>query len=368
MVSINKIQPKAYEYLRAASKDCLLQTKPISPKIQQFKNLKLDCDKFERLQYSKTEIENAYKEYQNSPYINYYLRKSEPLSIKSNQIVSCLKQGIGQSKPISGKFFRGLQDCKDDKNIVEKLIFNNKGFTSTSPEGKKSYAETFFQPRNGVLVEFDLKTPIKAFKPNEYEVIFDTNTFLPDKYELTKIKDRYYKITEKTNSLPATKIAHFDKGGTIVFGELPSDYFQTRTALFDEKPSMKFKFIKSKTKSNNSSNNHNEIREMLPHYHLDLLRSNGPKSGTKAVQSIVKESLDNPLTKGRVTLDAQDIDKVGSPAGFYYKLGFRFSNNKLNDEFANWIKNGGKREDAPQANGFMFLPKENIKCCLDYGK
>ena len=127
MISVSKIQPKLYEYLRATSKASLVQTKPINTTGVQLKNLKLDCDKFEKLKYSNTEIEKAYKEYQNSPYINYYLRKSEPLSIKSNQIVSCLKQGINQSEPISGKFFRGIQDCKDDQNIVEKLVFNNKG-------------------------------------------------------------------------------------------------------------------------------------------------------------------------------------------------------------------------------------------------
>ena len=104
MISFNKISPKAYEYLRISSKDCLLQTKPVnSVGIRQFKGLKLDWDKFEKLKFSDAQIKNAYKEYQNSPYVNYYLRKSEPLSIKSNQVVSCLKQAINKSEPTSGK-------------------------------------------------------------------------------------------------------------------------------------------------------------------------------------------------------------------------------------------------------------------------
>lgn len=367
MISISKIQPRAYEYLRASFKDSLLRTNSInSAKIQPFENLKLDCDRFEKLKYSKTEIENAYKAYQKSPFVNDYLRKSEPLSIESNKIVSCLKQAINQSEPLSGKFYRGIQYCKDDKNSVEKLVFNNKGFTSVSPESNRRYAETFFQPRSGVLIEFDLKKPIKGFKANGYEVIFDTNAFTSDKYNLIKIKDRHYKVVEKTHSIPATKIAHFDKGGTIVFGELPQDYYQIRKELFEESSLPKFKFIQRKSKTNSKCCE--GIKEILPHYHIELLRSHGPNTGTIAVQNTVKESLDNPLTKGRVTLEAEDIDKVGSPAGFYYKLGFRFGNPKINKEFDNWLQNGGKRENAPQTTGFMFLPKENIEQCLSYGK
>ena len=199
MISFNKISPKAYEYLRISSKDSLLQTKPVnSVGIRQFKGLKLDWDKFEKLKFSDAQIKDAYKEYQNSPYINYYLRKSEPLSIKSNQVVSCLKQTINKSEPTSGKFFRGLQNCKDDIDTIKKLVLNNKGFTSTAPETNKRYAESFFQPKNGVLVEFDLKTPVRAFKANEYETIFDINAFTPDKYNVIKIKDGYYKVIEKT--------------------------------------------------------------------------------------------------------------------------------------------------------------------------
>lgn len=33
-----------------------------------------------------------------------------------------------------------------------------------------------------------------------------------------------------------------------------------------------------------------------------------------------------------------------------------------------WLRNGGKRENAPFVIGQMFLPKENISHCLNYGK
>ena len=49
MISVSKIQPKLYEYLRATSKASLVQTKPINTAGVQLKNLKLDCDRFEKL-------------------------------------------------------------------------------------------------------------------------------------------------------------------------------------------------------------------------------------------------------------------------------------------------------------------------------
>lgn len=136
MISINKVVPHIYDYLKVAGKSSVLQTKP--KELLQFKGLKLDCDKFEFVRHSADEIEKAYKEYANSPYINAYLRQQAPLSQKSNNIVSCLKQAIRESEPVTGKFYRGLSNCADEEG-VRKFIFNNKGFTSVVPEYKLGF-------------------------------------------------------------------------------------------------------------------------------------------------------------------------------------------------------------------------------------
>lgn len=60
------------------------------------------------------------------------------------------------------------------------------------------------------------------------------------------------------------------------------------------------------------------------------------------------------------------IDGKTSPAGFYYKLGFRFANDESNKVMQNWFKTSGRREDSPMETGMMFLPAENIKHCLNY--
>ena len=97
--------------------------------------------------------------------------------------------------------------------------------------------------------------------------------------------------------------------------------------------------------------------------------SGGKGSGTAAVQNVVEESLSNPLTKGRVMLDASSIDGKTHPAGFYYKLGFRYKQPAYNQELEAWLANGGKRENSPMfPSAVMYLPKENIEHCLNYGK
>ena len=109
-----------------------------------------------------------------------------------------------------------------------------------------------------------------------------------------------------------------------------------------------------------------ETQSILPHYHIDKLWSTGKGSGTNSVQSVVRESVNNPKTAGRVTLDACCIDGKTSPAGFYYKLGFRFKDQKMNKQLEEWIANGGKRENSPFLTGMMYLPAENIEHCLNY--
>ena len=65
-------------------------------------------------------------------------------------------------------------------------------------------------------------------------------------------------------------------------------------------------------------------------------------------------------------IHADVIDGKTSPAGFYYKLGFRFVNNDNNKVLQNWIEKGGSKEKSPMLTGMMYLPSENIRHCLNY--
>jgi len=109
-----------------------------------------------------------------------------------------------------------------------------------------------------------------------------------------------------------------------------------------------------------------EIKLLKGRYFLAYLWANGKGEGTKFVQEVVKKSMKNPNSNGRVVLEAEMIDGEKSPAGFYYKLGFRFANQKYNRYLEEWNKNGGRKNNAPCITGVMYLPKENIQQCLNY--
>jgi len=162
---------------------------------------------------------------------------------------------------------------------------------------------------------------------------------------------------------------HKSKGGTIAYNYLPDNYKKlVSRELIPAKPERFVEFGGWKYKQKATPAHYQETYETLPSYHIDKLWSKGKGTGTRSIQDVVRKSLADIETQGRVTLEACCIDDVSAPGGFYYKLGFRFSDSEMNNLCEQWLKNGGKREDAPFAVGQMFLPKENISHCLNYGR
>ncbi len=89
--------------------------------------------------------------------------------------------------------------------------------------------------------------------------------------------------------------------------------------------------------------------------------------GTKVVQSLVERSLADKNCKGRVVVNAEIIDGKTSPAGFFYKLGFRFVEPDRNEILKNWVKQN-TLIDAPKLTGMMYLPEKNIQKVLLYNE
>ena len=179
--------------------------------------------------------------------------------------------------------------------------------------------------------------------------------------------------SKAVNSGSFTKFAmtttHKDSGGTMVFGYLPDNYIKLSSREFVEaKPERIAKFgrLKSKKMLPAEPAHWEETYVTLPHYYIDKIWSTGKGSGTNSIKDVVKRSLSDIETQGRVMLDACCIDGKTSPAGFYYKLGFRFKDNSMNQQCQKWLEEGGKRENTPFLTGIMFLPKENISHCLNY--
>lgn len=158
--------------------------------------------KFDKIDETKKLLDNiyrAYRKYAESPYINEYLRKGIPLSEQSQEIVEALKQAISHNK-VSGKFIRGLTPAKNNRletvEDVSEFIFGNKGFTSVVPEMNSDYANCFALGKNGAKVIFDIKS-MPGYKASDYEVLFDTEAFTPDKFDIAKIGKNLYKVTQK---------------------------------------------------------------------------------------------------------------------------------------------------------------------------
>lgn len=158
-------------------------------------------------------------------------------------------------------------------------------------------------------------------------------------------------------------------GGKVPFPEYPDYYMELVSEKFVQAvPERVVKYSSFEHKFPAVPAHMQKEYNFKPHYRIDKLYSLGKGSGTNAVQKVVRESLFDKETEGRVLVYADCIDGYSYPSGFYYKLGFRFNKSDLNQQFEQWLKTGGKKENAPTVSGMMHLPKENIEHCLNYGK
>ena len=146
-----------------------------------------------------SDIITSYKEYAECPYINDILRTGSALSENSQKIVNSLKLAISNNR-LTGKFVRGISPTRANKletiDDVSKFIFDNKGFTSVVPEMNADYANCFALGRNGVKVIFDVKN-FPGYRANNYEVLFDTNAFTRDNFDIIQEGEKLFKIVEK---------------------------------------------------------------------------------------------------------------------------------------------------------------------------
>jgi len=172
-------------------------------------------------------------------------------------------------------------------------------------------------------------------------------------------------LTKPLNGIQKTYdcVSYIDDMGCTIGGYIPDNYLTVKKIFREAVRAYKTIFGERIP----ASPAHWEERAVLkPSYTILHLESHGKGQGTEAVKDVLRRSLADPKTEGRVTLHASMIDGESSPAGFYYKLGFRFTNVENNEILAKWMKNGGRKENAPNLSGFMYLPTENIKHCLNY--
>lgn len=159
----------------------------------------LEPENIQRTKNLLSDIISSYKEYAKCPYINNFLRTDAALSENLQKILKSLKLAISNNR-VTGKFIRGISPTKTNKletiEDVSKFIFDNKGFTSATPETHADYANCFALGKNGTKVIFDVKD-FPGYKANNYEVIFDTNAFTRDKFDIVQEDKQLFRIFPK---------------------------------------------------------------------------------------------------------------------------------------------------------------------------
>lgn len=197
MSVINKLY-SGIKYIAPHMSPVVKGTKPSSPLV--LKGLKLDTAEFRTAEQIAQDIKNAYTEYSKSPYINQLLRENAPLSEANKKLISNLKLAINRSEPLTGKFVRGITGTRKMRvtpENIEKFVFNNPGFTSTTPIENKSFASSFSYEGNGAMLTFEITKPMKAYKASNYEVLFDTQAFTPDKFKIIHEGGSNYRVVQK---------------------------------------------------------------------------------------------------------------------------------------------------------------------------
>jgi len=103
-------------------------------------------------------------------------------------------------------------------------------------------------------------------------------------------------------------------------------------------------------------------------YIIDYIQS--PKArcglGTEAVKQLAEKAMFDSKADGRIVTFSAPIMKESSPALFFYKLGFRFTDPYSNEVMEECLQKN--MPDLPAQIGMMYLPKNRLKKLLMYGE
>ena len=103
-------------------------------------------------------------------------------------------------------------------------------------------------------------------------------------------------------------------------------------------------------------------------YIIDYIQS--PKTrcglGTAAIKQLAEKAMFDSKADGRIVTFSAPIMKESSPALFFYKLGFRFTDPESNDIMEECLQKN--MPDLPAQIGMMYLPKNRLQKLLMYGE
>ena len=155
----------------------------------------------------------------------------------------------------------------------------------------------------------------------------------------------------------------FRRGDNIIIaGEIDDDYVDIveEDIVKEHYPNQDYSFLqlpveKKKTK-------------YLKHcYVIDYILSPTQRrgQGTEAIKGLAERAMFDKRTDGRIVTFSAPVVKESSPALFFYKLGFRFTDPKGNEYMEECLRKNVP--DIPPQIGMMYLPKHNLHKLLRYG-
>ena len=111
-----------------------------------------------------------------------------------------------------------------------------------------------------------------------------------------------------------------------------------------------------------------KIRYLKNCYIIDYIQSPKPYCGlgSEAIKNLAEKAMFDPKAQGRIVTFSAPMIKEASPAIFFYKLGFRFTDPECNENIEKCLRD--KTTDAPPQVGMMYLPKSQIHKLLRYGE
>ena len=167
--------------------------------------------------------------------------------------------------------------------------------------------------------------------------------------------------TKKKATLRVKKITR--KDNIIIVGDIEDDYVDIVESVQTDKQIMRSNF--------NFFQLQPEIKKtkfLKNCYVIDYIQSPTPKCGlgTEAIKGLAEKAMFDPKADGRIVTFSAPVWKESSPALFFYKLGFRFTDNYGNEYMEECLRKN--TIDIPAHIGMMYLPKRNIHKLLRYGE
>lgn len=174
--------------------------------------------------------------------------------------------------------------------------------------------------------------------------------------------------TPVLNAKATIKVKKIRRGDNIIVpGEIDDDYVDIVEEEIDSSPlQQNVNFFAAPEILNQKIKK--KVKYLKNCYIIDYIQSPTPRCGlgTEAVKNLVEKAMFDNRADGRIVTFSAPLIREASPAMFFYKLGFRFTNPKSNEYMEECLRK--KIPDIPAQIGMMYLPKSRINKLLHYGE